>query len=208
MNNTLLGIIYTSLSILPVILWLLQWRKKELLWIGVYNILYCLSDMVLMYVIPAGSYDHFAYAADMMLISFGMFMYFASVLRTRKSFVVYAMCYGCMLWFYMSHKMWLRNTIMPEYFVAGYYAILTIATTFFVWQVIVLDKKNTASKPLWFGAAFMFFSVIFLLVESVMYVIPLEAINRKYMMLANDMLNDSFQLVKAVILLRLLTVRK
>lgn len=181
---------------------ILLFKGNKFFWITVYVLISALSDIYLWF-IPDGTYNHYAYAAGMVATGFALFMYFARTLRTRAAYILYILSFGLIITTYIKHKMWEPLFIMPERYVAGYYAIMAASAAYFLWQVIVLEKTKSGSKPQWFGAIFMVFYSLSMLCHSFLFgaLLPKAALDSLYIVLYA--INFVFELGKFIVFLLL-----
>lgn len=180
----------------------LSFKKKQFFWISLYVLTSAIADIWIWF-IPEGTYNHYAFATGMLATGLVLLVYFARTLSTRSAYVLYTLCFGVIITAYLKYKMWRYATILPEHYVAGYYAIMAAAAAYFTWQAIVLEKTTQASKPLWFGATFMVFYTLSMLCHSFLfgYMLPPEVIKSLYVVLFT--LNITFELGKFTIFILL-----
>lgn len=173
-------------------------KKSGFFWITIYVLLSAIADISL-WLIPTGSYNHYAFASGMIVTGFALLMYYAKTIGTRIAYFLYSLSFGILITVYLKHKMWQPSLLMPEYYVAGYYAIMASASAYFLWRVIMLEKTNLPTKPLWFGSIFMVYFTISMFCHSFVFGSFLHPAQQEKVYIILYVMNFAFEISKFLV---------
>lgn len=195
--------IYLIVLAITTLLAIARHHYKGVIFIAAYCLTMLVAEITTTKLLPTGVYNHYVYAIAMLLTAGILFSYYAYVLHNIVAYIIGTICSVIILLVYFINHMWLPETIIPVKYIAAYYTIHAVLSALFIWGITVHDRYKDERIHLWFGSAFMVYSTIAMLNDSVVFAKTLIPIDEIISEVSYNVLNTIFYTVLSVILLRM-----